>query len=604
MLEHSQRKRIPPKLFSYSVTQESLFPFLQKICPKDLLIVNLNSWGSSYQIFDKRLYNLLKHSKHTKTLKFTLEKNKDHKFFLQCLKLFYSNTKQVEIQRLNQNTQLKQFHYKFLSPRVQVVNADSLQLSLRLIKTLGSLKNLIINFNSISNNAPKACFNKLAVILKHSRALQTCCLKNIKDKNQALEELENLVTNSRKTIHFIIELNDLPLSNISKLSHLKERITLGSRLTSIDQSLRPENDFSFVNQLDISLRFGFNIKDISNIAFLGYMNNLTKLDLSLRLRDLCSTNLNDLLQIIKLPKQLHTLNLELHDLHFKTDAFQNKPALVLNNLAELKQSIETLKNEKPLSNLINEFEGLKNLKSIRLLFSGDQDSPLFYLFMYTLIGELSSLTMINIILEISRNQTNEEQWYFELNLTYLLAIMQNPQNLTQLLVSVPLIGFRKIDKIPELKSLEKIFLHCTKFTKDPVSKKEHHDYAEKLFEAISETNVRDVYFYFMNDLIGEEWLQTFIETGKFPKIERIFLCSEAENIDVDLFEAVCFLLREKKDLVKMVLNFTKCNVSAENLETCLSFLEENKKLHYSIISVRNGNVVNNKGLKQSSILRL
>ena len=599
MFESAQPSHILPRPLSFSLNKESFFPFINKIYPKHFSHVDLTSWGSNLQNCDKIFYKILKHQKHAKSFNFNLDEYKNHGFFLKCLKLFRTSSKSVEIQKPSHKPLLKQFHRCLLNSRLEVVSGDSSILTLKLIRSLKSIKVVTLNFNSLSNESPKMLFLKLARIIKRASVLQVCNLKNIKEKNQTLEEVINLVTNSRNTIHFVIELKDIPLSSINKLSHLKERISLCTRLTAIDQSPRPENDFSFVKKLDVSLRFGFNINEISNIVFLEYMHNLRQLDMSLRFKDLGTINLNDLFRVIKFPRQLRELNLELHDLHFKPNTLQMNQSTFLTNLNELKQAIETLKKEDPISNFIREFEELKNLTSFRILFSGEEDNPMFYLLIYTIIKQLSNLKVLDIKIEISRGLTKELRFYYELNFTYILALLQNSGILKQVWVAVPIISFRKTERIPSLVSLEKIFLHCTK---EPIYIKECSEYAERLFEAISETNVRDVYLYFKNDIICEEWLKIFIETGKFPRIERIFLGSNTEGVDVDLFEAVCFFLREKKSLVKMVLNFAKCNISPESMNTCLEFIEENKRLNHAIISVKNGNIVNNKPLKQSSFV--
>jgi len=513
------------------------------------------------------------------------------------LKHFRSSAKNiVENQK---SSQFKPQKHQFLGSRATFMSIESSSISLKLMRRQKRLTHLAITLTSTSNYSSQNFFRQLALNIQHMPNIKVCSLRNIRYKEQTLQEIFDLVLGIQTSLNFILEIVEMPLSMTTHFLAIKERIKLHTKLSLIDQNLRADQDFSFVEKVETALRFGLNLPEISNVMFLGYLSNLRHLDLAIRLRDLSSTNEFDLLRILKLPKQLETLNLELHDLVMVTKSLGKNPQLLLKRFGDIEKAMKQVENEDPLNNLIREFEGLKNLHSFKLTFSGDQDNPLFYLLTYAFASKLPKVTSLHVIIEISRSQMAGLQHYYELNLTFLLNLMMHPEKLKQLLISIPIIGFRQVETIPELTAIEKVFLHCSK---EYSNQTDHSECAEKLFEMLATTKVRDLYYYFMNTLIDEEWLKDFIESDRFNFIERIFICSGMDEISVDLLEAFCFFLNEKRMLTKIVLNLPKCNVNIGDLQPCLRFFEDTKKLSYALISVKNGSVVNNKALKDGSRL--
>jgi len=538
----------------------------------------------------------LRHHKSLRTLKFWLDDYKNNKFFLKCLKLFRSSAKNVESHKSNQIITIQKTQKnQFLGSRVTFMSIESSSASLRLLRRQKLLENLSITLTSTSNYNSQAFFKQLAVTLKHLSNMKICSLRNIRYKEQTLQEILCLIQKAQTSLHFVLEIIEMPLNVLTHFAIIKERIKVQTKLSLIDQTIRPDHDLTFVEKIEMALRFGLNLPEISNVMFLGYLHNLKQLDLSIRLRDLSSTNEYDLLRILRFPKQLETLNLELHDLILAPKSITGKnPQMLLKRFGDIEKAIQGLQNENPISNLIREFEGLQSLKTFKLTFSGDQDNPLFYLLTYAFASKLSKVTSLHVIIEISRSQMGAMQHYSELNLTFLLNLMMHPEKLKQLLISIPIIGFRDVETIPHLNAIEKVFLHCSK---EYSNQADHCECAEKIFEMLAKTKVRDLYYYFMNNLIDEEWLKDFIETDRFNYIERIFLGSGMDEISVDFLEAFCFLLNEKKMLTKIVLNLPKCSINIGDLQPCLRFFEETKNLAYALISVKNGSIVANKTQK-------
>jgi len=595
-MEAAKSGKICQTLFYSRLTKEASLSVLKKQNPKHFLSADLTWWELASRNHDRECYNILKHHKSLQTLKFWLDDYKNNRFFLKCLKLFRATAKTVESQKSNQviTVQKTQKHH-FLGTRITFMSIESSNASLKLLRRQKSLENLSITLTSTSNYNSQAFFKQLSLTLKHLTNIKSCSLKNIRYKEQTLNEIHCLVSGTQNSLNFVLEIIEMPVSVLTHLPELKDRIKLQCKLSLIEQNIRPDQDLTFVEKVEMALRFGLNLPEISNVMFLGYLNNLKQLDLSIRLRDLSSTNEYDLLRILRFPKQLETLNLELHDLILATKSVTGKnPQMLLKRLGDIEKAIQGLQNENPVSNLIKEFEGLQSLKTFKLTFSGDQDNPLFYLLTYAFASKLPKIASLHVIIEISRSQMGALQHYYELNLTFLLNLLMHPENLKQLLISIPIIGFRDVETIPHLNAIEKVFLHCSK---EYSNQADHCECAEKIFEMLARTKVRDLYYYFMNNLIDEEWLKDFIETDRFNYIERIFLGSGMDEISVDFLEAFCFLLNEKRMLTKIVLNLPKCSINVGDLQPCLRFFEETKKLAYALISVQNGSIVANKSQK-------
>jgi len=599
-METPKISKIPSTLFYSRLNKDTPLPPLKKLLPKYFLSVDLTWWELNSRNYDREVFNILKHQKTLKTLKFNLDEYKNKKFFVKCLKQLRSSAKNVESQKSNPLISVqKSKTHQFLGSRITFMSIESSSVSLKLMRRQKSLTHITITLTSTSNYTSQSFFKQLASTLKRMPNIKVCSLRNIRYKEQTLQEILDLVHCTQTSLNFILEIIEMPLTVAPHFLTIKERIKLHTKLSLIDQNLRADQDFSFVERVEMALRFGLNLPEISNVMFLGYLSNLRHLDLAIRLRDLSSTNEFDLLRILKFPQRLETLNLELHDLLLVTKGLGKNPQMLLKRFGDIEKAIQAVQNEDPLNNLIREVEGLKSLHSFKLTFSGDQDNPLFNLLTYAFASKLPNITSLHVIIEISRSLMGAPQHYYELNLTFLLNFMMHPEELKQLLISIPIIGFRQVETIPELKAIEKVFLHCSK---EYSNQTDHSECAERIFEMLATTKVRDVYYYFMNTLIDEEWLKDFIESDRFNYIERIFICSGMDQISVDLLEAFCFFLNEKRMLTKIVLNLPKCSINIGDLQPCLRFFEDTKKLSYGLISVRNGSVVNNKALKDGSRL--
>jgi len=148
------------------------------------------------------------------------------------------------------------------------MSIESSSASLRLLRRQKLLENLSITLTSTSNYNSQAFFKQLAVTLKHLSNMKICSLRNIRYKEQTLQEILCLIQKAQTSLHFVLEIIEMPLNVLTHFAIIKERIKVQTKLSLIDQTIRPDHDLTFVEKIEMALRFGLNLPEISNVCFL------------------------------------------------------------------------------------------------------------------------------------------------------------------------------------------------------------------------------------------------------------------------------------------------------------------------------------------------